>query len=140
MIQWEHANSITYQKVACPLLFILINYLSIYFHFMGWNIFFSPVILLARLTLQSLILRKFGLPERELKCYFAKEYPGKICWSVLGCRSLQASLFYKGILEGREEWSFIQSEDPEPVVCKGLGRPVGKKPTQTSPARFLREL
>lgn len=40
MIQWEHANSITYQKVACPLLFILINYLSIYFHFKGWNIFF----------------------------------------------------------------------------------------------------
>lgn len=63
--------------------------------------------LLARLTLQSLILRKFGLPEKELKCCFAKEYPGKLCWYVLGGRALQTNLFYKGILEEKKKWPFM---------------------------------
>lgn len=59
--------------------------------------------LLARLTLQPLILRKFRLPEKELRCCFAKEHPGELCWYVLGGRSLQTSLFYKGMLGGRKK-------------------------------------
>lgn len=59
--------------------------------------------LMTRLRLQSLILRKLGLPEKELRYCFAKEYPGKLCWYALSDRTLQTSLFCKGILKGEKK-------------------------------------
>lgn len=94
---------------------MFINYLFIYFHFKGWDIFI-PANLLASLTLQSLILRKFGSPERTESAILLKS----ILESCAGMRVVvdpcKLGCFMRGTLGGGKEWSFIQPSAPEPKL------------------------